>query len=89
MRGAGHPAHRPAAVEKEARGSSPERAWNYVVAKAKPILDDLETGCSELLSGKTPLASAIRYALTRTKRSVWIFGSRVDNKHSRTVHARH
>ena len=40
-------------------------------SKAKPILDDLEGGLqNELpkLSGKTPLANAIRYALTRMKR---------------------
>ena len=40
-------------------------------AKAKPILDDLENWLqSELpkLSGKTPLANAIRYVLTRMKR---------------------
>ena len=59
------------AVEKEARGAPPERRVQLRQAKAKPILDDLESWLqSELpkLSGKTPLANAIRYALTRMKR---------------------
>jgi transposase len=59
------------AVEKKARRSSPERRVELRLAKAKPILDDLENWLqSELpkLSGKTPLANAIRYALTRMKR---------------------
>jgi transposase len=59
------------AVEKEARGSPPERGVKLRHAKAKPILDDLEHWLqSELpkLSGKTPLANAIRYVLTRMKR---------------------
>ena len=59
------------AVEKESRGSPPERRVELRQAKAKPILDDLESWLqSELpkLSGKTPLANAIRYALTRIKR---------------------
>jgi len=58
-------------VEKDARGSSPERRVELRQAKAKPILDNLEGWLqSELpkLSGKTPLANAIRYALTRMKR---------------------
>ena len=40
-------------------------------AKAKPILDDFEHWLSTQLtrlSGKTPLAQAIRYAITRIKR---------------------
>jgi transposase len=62
------------AVEKEARGSPPERRVELRQTKAKPILDDLERWLqSELpkLSGKTPLANAIRYALTRMK---WLRG---------------
>ena len=58
-------------VEKEAHGSSPERRVELRQTKAKPILDDLESWLQrELpkLSGKTPLANAIRYALTRMKR---------------------
>lgn len=58
-------------VEKEARGSPPERRVQLRQAKAKPILDDLESwlqGELPKLSGKTPLANAIRYALTRMKR---------------------
>ena len=59
------------AVEKEARGAPPERRVQLRQAKAKLILDDLESWLqSELpkLSGKTPLANAIRYALNRKKR---------------------
>ena len=59
------------AVEKEARGSPPDQRVALRQAKSTPILDDLESWLqSELpkLSGKTPLANAIRYALTRMKR---------------------
>jgi hypothetical protein len=58
-------------VEKKARGAPPEQRVALRQAKATPILDDLESWLqSELpkLSGKTPLANAIRYALTRMKR---------------------
>ena len=58
-------------VEKEVRGLPPERRVKLRQAKATPILDDLESWLqSELpkLSGKTPLANALRYALTRMKR---------------------
>jgi transposase len=58
-------------VEKEARGLPPERRVELRPVKATPILDNLESWLqSELpkLSGKTPLANAIRYALTRMKR---------------------
>ncbi|WGI21224.1 IS66 family transposase [Amylibacter sp. IMCC11727] len=59
------------AVEKEARGSPPGQRVALRQQKAKPILDDLESwlqGELPKLSGKTPLANAIRYALTRMKR---------------------
>ena len=59
------------AVEKEARGQSPDIRQAIRQDKAKPILDDLEAWLHLQLpkiSGKTPLASAIRYALTRIKR---------------------
>lgn len=59
------------AVEKEARGSLPEQRVALRQEKAKPILDGLDSWLqNELpkLSGKTPLANAIRYALTRMKR---------------------
>ena len=59
------------AVEKEARGSSPEERVRLRQLKAKPVLDDLEQWLGRQLariSGKTPLAEAIRYALTRIKR---------------------
>jgi len=59
------------AIEKEARGSPPDQRAQLRQARAKPILDDLETWLAEQLrriSGKAPLAAAIRYALTRIKR---------------------
>ena len=59
------------AVEKEARGSPPDRRTNLRQAQAKPIFDDLEVWLHDQLpsiSGKSPLAGAIRYALTRMMR---------------------
>ena len=59
------------AVEKEARGQPPDKRRQIRQDKAKPILDDLEAWLNAQLpkiSGKTPLAGAIRYALTRIKR---------------------
>ena len=59
------------AVEKEARGSPPERRLELRQAKAIPVFDDLEVWLAQQLtriSGKSPLAAAIRYALTRMAR---------------------
>lgn len=59
------------AVEKEARGSPSGDRVAIRQAKAKPIFDDLEIWLGEQLpklSGKSPLAGAIRYALKRMKR---------------------
>ena len=59
------------AVEKEARGQPPDKRRQIRQDKAKPVLDDLEAWLNAQLpkiSGKTPLAGAIRYALTRIKR---------------------
>ncbi len=58
-------------VEKEARGSPPDKRVEIRQAKAKSVFDDLETWLHlQLLSisGKSQLAMAIRYALTRMKR---------------------
>jgi transposase len=55
-------------VEKEVRGQSPETRAALRQAKAKPIFDDLEEWLQAQLpkiSGKSPLAKAIRYALNR------------------------
>ncbi|MFV2034720.1 MAG: IS66 family transposase [Halocynthiibacter sp.] len=55
-------------VEKEARGQSPQERAIMRQTKAKPIFDDLEDWLQLQLpkiSGKTPLAQAIRYALGR------------------------
>lgn len=57
--------------EKEARGSPPERRAALRQEKAKPIFDDFEAWLHIQLpsiSGKSPLAGAIRYALTRMTR---------------------
>ena len=59
------------AIEKEARGQSPDQRVKIRQAKAKSRFNDLEDWLhSQLpkLSRKTPLAGAIRYALTRLKK---------------------
>jgi len=59
------------AVEKDARGLTPEERARLREAHAQPILDDLETWLGAQLpkiSGKSELAKAIRYALTRMKK---------------------
>jgi transposase len=59
------------AVESEARGSPPDRRVAIRQARAKPIFEDLETWLAAQLpaiSGKSPLATAIRYALVRMMR---------------------
>lgn len=56
------------AVEKEARGKSPDARIALRQARAKPIFDDLEAWLHAQLpkiSGKSPSAQAIRYALGR------------------------
>lgn len=55
-------------VETEARGSPPEQRVHFRQTYSKQKLIDLEDWLSKQLtqiSGKTPLATAIRYALTR------------------------
>ncbi|MCP4932917.1 MAG: IS66 family transposase, partial [bacterium] len=55
-------------VENEARGCSPIERVAIRQEKAKPVFDDLEAWLHAQLpkiSGKSPLAKAIRYALTR------------------------
>lgn len=59
------------AIEAEARGSPPDRRAEIRQAKARQIFDDLEAWLGTRLStisGKSPLAAAIRYALTRMPR---------------------
>ena len=59
------------AVEKEARGLAPDQRVEIRQAKAKPVFEDLETWLQAQLpkiSGKSELAKAIRYALTRMKK---------------------
>ncbi len=59
------------AVEKEARGSPPSRRTELRRVQATPVFDDLERWLAMQLttiSGKSPLAVAIRYALTRMER---------------------
>ena len=58
-------------VEKEARGLVPEERVEIRQARAEPIFDDLEAWLHAQLpkfSGKSELAKAIRYALTRMKK---------------------
>ena len=55
-------------VEKEAKGKPPEERVALRQEKAKPVFDELETWLQAQLpklSGKTKLAGAIRYALSR------------------------
>jgi hypothetical protein len=55
-------------VEKRARFKSPQDRVALRQEQVKPIFDDLEVWLREQLnkiSGKTPMAKAIRYALTR------------------------
>lgn len=59
------------AVEKEARGVPPDRRVELRQARAASVFDDLEVWLAMQLtriSGKSPLAGAIRYALTRMER---------------------
>lgn len=59
------------AVEKEARGSPPDRRAELRRTHAAPVFDDLEVWLAMQLttiSGKSPLATAIRYALNRMER---------------------
>ncbi len=58
-------------VEKQARGLVPDQRVEIRQAKAKPILEDLDAWLHAQLpkiSGKSELAKAIRYALTRMRR---------------------
>jgi transposase len=58
-------------VEKEVRGQPPDERVKARQRKSKPIFDDLETWLHAQLTrifGKSPLAGAIRYALTRMKK---------------------
>jgi len=59
------------AVEKAARGLSPDKRADIRQAEAKPSFDSLEAWLNTQLhdiSGKSPLAVAIRYALSRMAR---------------------
>jgi len=58
-------------IEKEGRGKPSEERATLRQQKAKPLLDDLESWLNAQLpkiSGKSELAKAIRYALTRMKK---------------------
>jgi hypothetical protein len=59
------------AVEKEARGFAPHRRAEPRGAHAAPVFSDLERGLAlqlTTISGKSPVAAAIRNALTRLDR---------------------
>lgn len=58
-------------IEKEVRGQPPEARVEIRQEKAKPLVDDLEDWLGAQLpkiSGKSELAKAIRYGLTRMKK---------------------
>ncbi len=58
-------------IEDEARGRPPDQRKAIRQAKARPVFDDLEDWLQTQLprvSGKSPLAGAIRYAVTRMHR---------------------
>jgi transposase len=58
-------------IENEVRGQSAETRARIRKERSEPLFDDLEAWLASQLpniSGKTPLAAAIRYALTRMKR---------------------
>lgn len=58
-------------IEDEVRGEPPDRRRAIRQARSSPIFDDLEVWLQNQLgkiSGKSPLAEAIRYALARMKR---------------------
>lgn len=60
------------AVEAKARGQSPADRVALRQEKAKPVFDDLEQWLHDQLpkiSGKSPLAGAIRYAIGRMKKA--------------------
>ena len=59
------------AVEKQARGKAPVERLQIRRVEAKPVFDELEVWLAAQfakVSGKSELAKAIRYALTRLKR---------------------
>jgi len=58
-------------IEKNVRGQPPDERWMARQSQSKPVFDDLEVWLHAQLtriSGKSPLALAIRYALTRMKK---------------------
>jgi len=59
------------AIEKDIRGSPPERRVAARQARAKPLFEDLQGWFEDKLTalpGKSALAEAIRYAISRMKR---------------------
>ncbi|MBT6117658.1 MAG: IS66 family transposase [Rhodospirillaceae bacterium] len=58
-------------VERQARGQAPDRRHDIRQDAARPLFEELEAWLPTQLariSGKSPLAGAIRYAVTRLKR---------------------
>ena len=58
-------------IEKDVRGQPPDQRWEARQSQSKPQFDDLEVWLHAQLtriSGKSPLAMVIRYALTRMAR---------------------
>ena len=78
------------AVEKAIRGSPPDERVRVRQAEAAPVFDDLEAWLAAqlpTLSGKTPLAAAIRYALARMARlrPYWDCPDQVDGSGSWSI----
>jgi len=58
-------------IEKDVRGQPPDQRMKIRQNESKPVFDDLEAWLQaqvHRISGKTPLAGAIRYALTRMEK---------------------
>lgn len=70
------------AIEKDIRSKPPDIRAKIRQEKSRPLFDDLETWLGDQLrtiSGKTPLAAAIRYALSRMKKlRPWLADGRLE-----------
>ena len=75
-------------VEKQARGKSPKERAALRQTQAKPLFDDLKKWLDAQLpkiSGKTPLAQAIRYALNRLPKARGYLGNGILELDNNTV----
>jgi transposase len=69
-------------IERDVKGKPPDERKAIREEKALPLIDDLKTtmeGLRGKISGKSPLAGAIRYALNRMEAlSVYVYDGRVE-----------